>query len=82
MFTVSIATDPALTVGKPVELFRGSYFVAPTGSPRAQFDVTPDGQRFLMLKPVSPDNRTSPMMPRIVVVQRWFDEVKARVPTK
>jgi hypothetical protein len=64
-----------------VELFRGSYFVAPTGSPRAQFDVTRDGQRFLMLKPVAPDNRTSPMVPRIVVVQNWIEELKQRVPT-
>ena len=80
MFSVSVATSPTLTVGKPMELFRGSYFIAPTGSPRAQFDVTPDGQRFLMLKPVSLDNSTSPMLPRIVVVQNWFEELNRRVP--
>jgi eukaryotic-like serine/threonine-protein kinase len=80
MFAVSVATNPTLTVGKPLELFRGSYFIAATGSPRAQFDVTPDGQRFLMLRPVSPDH-TSPTLPRIIVVQNWFEELKARVPT-
>jgi len=40
MFAVSVKTAPALSVGTPVPLFRGRYFVAPTGSPRAQYDVT------------------------------------------
>jgi eukaryotic-like serine/threonine-protein kinase len=36
------------------------------------FDVTPDGQRFLVLKG-SPDRAAAP--PQVVVVQNWLDEI-------
>ena len=49
MFVASITTSPKLMVGTPVQLFEGRHYIAPTGSPRAQYDVTSDGQRLLML---------------------------------
>lgn len=36
MFGVTTSTRPALSVGKPTLVFQGSYYVAPTGSPRPQ----------------------------------------------
>jgi hypothetical protein len=45
------------------------------------YDISPDGQRFLMLKQSSLPDRTS--APRsITVVQNWFEELKRLVPTK
>ena len=79
MFAVSVKTAPALTVGTPVPLFQGRYFVAPTGSPRAQYDVTADGRRFLMIAE-TPTAGATPHQPRVVVVQHWFDEVASKVP--
>ena len=79
MFAVSVTTSPTLKVGTPVELFRGLYYVAPTGSPRAQYDVSANGQRILMLAPNAPD---SSARPHIVVVQNWFTELQQRVPTR
>ena len=81
MFVVSVTTDPALRVGKPVQLFEGSYYVSPTGSPRPQYDVTRDGQRFLLLASAS-GTSASLARPRIVVVQDWFDELRRLVPTR
>ena len=49
MFAVPVATNPTLKVGTPAELFQGHYFVHTGGSPRPQYDVSADGQRFLML---------------------------------
>jgi serine/threonine-protein kinase len=45
------------------------------------FDISPDGQRFLISKPSGgPDQDTSPTS--IVVVLNWFEELKRLVPTK
>jgi hypothetical protein len=81
MFAVSVTTEPALKVRRPVELFQGPYYISPAGSPRPQYDVTADGQRFLLLASV-PGTNASVARPRMVVVQNWFDELKRRVPTK
>ena len=78
MFAVSAATTPKLKIGTPVELFRGSYYIPATGSPRPQYDVTADGQRFLML--ASAAGTDSESRSRIVVVQNWFEELKRLVP--
>jgi eukaryotic-like serine/threonine-protein kinase len=75
MFSVATNTMPTLTVGKPTLLFQGQYYVAPTGSPRAQYDVTADGKRFLMLAN-GPSTDVAGGRPRFVVVQNWIEELK------
>jgi serine/threonine-protein kinase len=77
MFAAPASNSPDLRIGTPVTLFEGRYYVAPTGSPRRQYDVTPDGQRLIML---TPGNTASG--PRAVVVENWFEELKRRVPTR
>ena len=77
MFAVSVKTAPALTVGAPLPLFQGRYFVAPSGSPRAQYDVTADGRRFLMIAE-TPTAGATPHQSRVVVVQHWFDDVASK----
>jgi hypothetical protein len=53
MFSVSVETRPTLSVGTPTLVFQGRYSFPPTGAPRAQYDVTADGKRFLMLAPMT-----------------------------
>ena len=82
MFAVSVVTtEPTPKVAAPVELFQGPYYSSAAGSPRPQYDVTADGQRFLMLAPTSGTD-ASISRPRIVVVQNWTEELKRLVPTK
>jgi hypothetical protein len=81
MFAVSVTTEPALKVERPVELFQGAYYISPAGSPRPQYDVTRDGQRFLLLAS-APGTNASAARPRMVVVQNWTEELKRLVPTK
>ena len=76
MMAVDIATQPSFTVGKPRILFEGQYQPTPTTSPN--YDVSPDGQRFLMLKP-SAAAEAAPT--QINVVLNWFEELKQKVPT-
>jgi serine/threonine protein kinase len=75
MMAVNVTTQGTFSAGKPTVLFEGRY--VPTPRSFQDYDVSPDGQRFLMLKPVeqaqSPD--------QINVVLNWFEELKQKVPT-
>jgi Tol biopolymer transport system component len=76
MMVVDIAAQPGFAAGKPRMLFEGRYERAPV--PVANYDVSPDGQRFLMLKP-SEQAQAAPT--QINVVLNWFEELKQKVPT-
>ena len=68
MMGVDVSLKPTFTAGTPRRLFIGSF--AP-GAQRANYDVTRDGKRFLMVLPE--DDKGPP--PRIVVVLNWRAEL-------
>ena len=75
MMAVEITTKPGFAAGKPRVLFEGDYLPTPLAFPN--FDVSPDGQRFLMLKP---SEQETAALTQINVVLNWFEELKRRVP--
>jgi len=75
MMSVDISTQPAFAVGNPRQLFSGQYMTTTITIPN--YDVSPDGQRFLMLKP----NEQAQAATQINVVLNWFEDLKRRVPT-
>jgi len=76
MMAVDAATQPSFSVGKPRMLFERAYEPGPL--PVANYDVSSDGQRFLMLKLVEQE-QAAPT--QINVVLNWFEELKRKVPT-
>jgi Tol biopolymer transport system component len=76
MMAVDITTQPSFAAGKPKVLFTGQYL--PTPGTLSNYDVSPDGQRFLMIKP-SVQAQIAPT--QINVVLNWFEELKQKVPT-
>ncbi len=74
MMSVDIATQPSFAAGKLRLLFEGPYQPLPAAT---NFDVSPDGQRLLMLKP-SAAAEAAPT--QINVVLNWFEELKQKVP--
>jgi eukaryotic-like serine/threonine-protein kinase len=76
MMAVDIATQPGFTAGKPRILFEGRYELAPF--PIANYDISPDGKRFLMLKSIEQEQAVPT---QINVVLNWFEELKQKVPT-
>ena len=76
MMAVEIATQPSFAAGQPRMLFEGQYVPTPATTPN--YDVSADGQRFLMLKPSEPA-QAAPT--QINVVLNWFEELKQKVPT-
>jgi hypothetical protein len=82
MMVVSIDLEPSFTPGIPRLLFEGSYVGTAglgsqffLGAPSSNYDVTADGQRFVMLQP---DEGSNPS--QITVVLNWFQELKRLVP--
>ncbi len=75
MMAVEVTTQPAFSAGKPTVLFEGPYVPTPRSFP--DYDVSPDGQRFLMLKA----NEQAQPSTQINVVLNWFEELKRRVPS-
>jgi Tol biopolymer transport system component len=72
MMAVDVTIQPAFSAGKPRVLFEGRYLTS-AGSP-ADYDVSPDGQRFLMVK----GSDEAPA--QIDMVLNWSDELKRRAP--
>ena len=70
---VSVTAEPSFTRGSPEFLFEGNY------APGQNYDINPDGQRFLMLKPVGAEDGSA--QDRLHVVQNWFTELERLVPT-
>jgi serine/threonine-protein kinase len=69
--SVPVETDPEFEAGIPQVIFEGPYINVPGLS----YDVTPDAQRFFLLK--QPDQ---PPATRIHVVANWFEELKRLAP--
>jgi len=76
MMVVDISTQPSFAAGKPRQLFEGHYMSNVLARPN--YDVSPDGQRFLMLKAVE-QGQVAPT--QINVVLNWTEELKRLVPT-
>jgi serine/threonine-protein kinase len=76
MIVVEVTLKPTFTASKPQQLFEGRYAHM---TPIRGYDVTGDGQRFLMIryKEQSPERAVR----EVILVQNWFEELKRRVPT-
>ena len=61
-----------IEVGEPAPLFSLRGYRRARN--RAQFDVAPDDQRFLMIRDPDP-----PALPTVILVEHWFQELLAKV---
>jgi serine/threonine-protein kinase len=76
---MSVSVQPrggAWNSSDPVKVFTGAYETGGALSGR-NYDVSPDGKRFLMIKQAPADPASAP---RIEIVQHWADELKRLVP--
>jgi hypothetical protein len=69
LMAASIETAPELRVGVPRALFEGPF---------DGFDVTPDGQRFVLVRPAYPDLPPRPL----TIVLGWLQDLERRAPAK
>jgi len=75
MMAVEVTTQPSFAAGKPRMLFEGRY--EPTALTNPNYAVSPDGERFLMLKSAE---QAEEAPTQINVVLNWTEELKRLVP--
>ena len=78
LMVVPVELGPSLQVGEATSLFEGQYFTPPT---IRSYDVSPDGQRFLRIKPSGAGTTETGTAPEAILVQNWFEELTRLVPT-
>jgi serine/threonine-protein kinase len=71
-------SGPTISLGSPAKVFDTAYAEP---NPSRHFDVSADGQRFLMLKAMTAsDHPATPVS--MIVVEQWFEELRQRVPPR
>jgi len=73
MMAAALATEPDVLLGTPSVLFEAPYAVDPFGRDSRNYDIAPDGKRFLMIKETVTNAE-------VVVVLNWFRELEALSP--
>ena len=71
------STDRDFPFGTPEVLFEGRYVRSGTRPGYRDYDVTEDGQRFVMVQPLEPESTLT----QINVILNWTEELKRLVPT-
>lgn len=70
-------TDPTFTPGILTQVFAWEF----VGPQNRRMAVSPDGARFLLFKNALPETDDEDAAePQIILVENWFEELKARVP--
>jgi serine/threonine-protein kinase len=76
MMAVSIQTEPTFIAGRPQVLFVGSYVRSTVSAGYQYYDISPDGNRFLMLR--QGEERTQ--VNQVEVILNWTEELKRLAP--
>jgi Tol biopolymer transport system component len=76
MMAAAVSTGTTFSAAKPRELFEGDFAHrgGPTINLAPDYDISPDGRRFLMVQPVGPATVTA--APGLHVVLNWFRELR------
>ena len=72
VMVVRVETEPTFDPGEPTEIIPTRY-----DATARSYDVSPDGQRFLMLKDAEPSEFVEP---NLIVVENWFEDLKRLAP--
>jgi serine/threonine-protein kinase len=76
---VPIEPGPGFRAGNPQVVVQGAFATIIPGLGGRMYDISRDGQRFLMFKGDDSNQQAVPAA-QIVVVQSWFDELRRLVP--
>ena len=79
--SVRIETEPNVRPGTPAVMFDLPPFYGSAARVQRQWDIAPDGERFLLMNPGEAATSDHPQS-RMVVVLNWAEELKRHVPTK
>jgi serine/threonine-protein kinase len=83
MMAATVQLTPAFSASRPTKLFDAHAMALDgrfLGGTARTFDISPDGQRFLMLKQTGAPRDDSSAPTSMIVVQNWLEELKAKLP--
>ena len=76
LYAVPIQTEPVFKPGRPTLLFEQPFVETNT---RSDYDVAPDGERFVFLE-LTPEEAARKPVHQLTVVQNWFEEFERLAP--
>src|SRR5439155_15579301 len=80
IMAVPVRLGPDVVLGRPQTVVKGPYAIATV--PGRHYDVSADGQRFLLLKDAPGPGGRQAAEPEIQVVLNWSEELKSKVAAK
>jgi serine/threonine-protein kinase len=78
LMAVPVQTGASFAAGNARLLFEGRYLAVGGRN----YDVSPDGKRFLMIKPVPASGAQDGPAARFIIVDNWTEELKRLVPAR
>jgi serine/threonine-protein kinase len=81
LMRVGVERASSWAASPPTMLINEGYFTISGGFPGRTYDISSDGQRFLMLKRGGSTDQTA-VPASLIVVQHWTEELKRLVPIK
>ena len=75
LIAVPVQSGDDIAFGNPKIAITGPYWTRTLRAGR-EYDISPDGERFLMIKESAGGDSTE-----FILVQNWFEELKRLVPT-
>jgi serine/threonine-protein kinase len=75
LFSIAVSLTPVFTAGRPSLVFEGPYEQRPLAGSAANYDVSPDGRGFVMIK-----MEEEPSPQQVLVVLNWLEQVKRHLP--
>ncbi|MBI3048472.1 MAG: protein kinase [Acidobacteria bacterium] len=81
VFAVPVTPGPTLSIGTPRVLFEGDYIQEQQGQGAANYDISGDGKRFVLMARVA-QREPGPERPapQMILIQNWTEELKRLVP--
>jgi hypothetical protein len=76
LYAVPIETEPTFKSGRPKLLFEKPFVGSPT---RSDYDVSPDGERFVFME-MTEEEAARKSVQQLIVVQNWFEELDRLAP--
>ncbi len=73
---VPVQTTPTFSPGTPIKVLDGKFYA---GGPGRNYDISRDGQKFLMVKKAAAEQTPNETPAGMVVVLNWLEELRQRV---
>ncbi len=80
LMSVRVSRRPSWEASTPSEVVKAGYMTSPGGSPGRTYDISPDGQRFLLIKQGAAPGENAPHA-KLILALNWTEDLRRLVPS-